>query len=187
MVYRQAKSLWLMTEPLGQLAHIRPGLLESNYAGRRCEGILDHEDIAVVVALGRRLRNHSRLGTPYISFTTAPCQVPELHPHTVPRWAGRVFSLGPWRATFFFLATSISEDPTEIELCKLHAMNSTRRGRIHAIPSHPSIHARYRPPSIHPPVLHSNSKEETWTWMGLVDLGARETILHGQSARVLCC
>lgn len=32
---------------------------------------------------------------------------------------------GPRRASFF-LATSISEDPTEIELCKLHAMNSTR-------------------------------------------------------------
>lgn len=56
VVYRQAKSLWLMTEPLGQLARIRPGLLESNYAGRHCERILDHEDIAVVVALGGRQR-----------------------------------------------------------------------------------------------------------------------------------
>lgn len=187
MVYRQAKSLWLMTEPLGQLAHIRPGLLESNYAGRRCERILDHEDIAVVVALGRRLRNHSRLGTPYISLTTAPCQVPELHPHTVPRWAGRVFSLGPWRATFFFLAMSISEDPTEIELCKLHAMNSTRRGRIHAIPSHPFTHGTNLHPSTHPSTRPPQQLERGDLDVDGLDLGARETILHGQSARVLCC
>ncbi|KAI7787715.1 hypothetical protein LA080_015084 [Diaporthe eres] len=54
----------------------------------------------------------------------------------------------PRKATFF-LATSISEDPTEIELCKLHAMNSTRRGRIHAMVQ--PIHSRTAVSSCTPP------------------------------------
>lgn len=90
---------------------------------------LDHEHIAMVVArktttVGQVPLYRCTLSGTLTALHTAPGRAP---------WA-------PGGATTF-LAMSISEDPTEIELCKLHAMNSTRRGRTHAMPSHPFTHS----------------------------------------------
>lgn len=106
--------------------------------------------------------NSSRLG--YLWYCTAQLQL-----HTVPdqgTWTPRrqVGRQAPW-------AMSISEDPTQIELCKLHAMNSTRRGRIHALPQ--PIHS-------HSSVQSCKKRRRT----GLI--WGRATILcSGQSARTV--
>lgn len=176
MVYRQAKSPWLTTEPpVNWLTADRA--CSSNYAGRHCERIWIMSILPWWLPWKTRL--HQGQVPPHYCTLSGPLAAP----HTVPRWAqeGHPSSL---------LATSISEDPTEIELCKLHAMNSTRRGRIHAH-TQPAIHSHtlyvtLMPPSTHPPVVLHRDRMRKRRRDGL-GLGAPRQNPAMVRAHVLCC
>lgn len=129
---------WLMTEPgVNWLTTDRAYL--SNYAGQTTRG---HIWIMGILPwwLSWKSSTVRQAGVPLL-YRNMPDTLAALHTLYLDRQA-------PW-------AMSISEGPTQIELCKLHAMNSTRRGRIHALPPQPSIHTRYVPTSIQP--IHQSS------------------------------